>query len=400
VGPIGTLSYAWSSGGVEVNMAAGIGVAYDAKGEEVLGVDQFECLANVLGGKGGDSLVGDSYNNVLDGSDGNDTLSGGGGLDVLLGGAGNDTFVVNLKDAGTVASERVGGTANASGAGNLSLSGGTDAKGTDTLVVQGLSRLEDVRVEVSGQTVKLGMVSGPVLPLGDPLNNAGQSVSYTVLADRGIEQVSFDLGTGAGPVYATTWGNLGTKGDDLVLAKAVGGYAVGGLGNDLVLGGSGEDVLLGGLGNDVLIGRGGEDRLLGGLGNDTIRFNRLDGDIVLGGAGSDTFVVGGVSEDSAGYASRVLDFRLNEDFLRFEGYGSVSVSINAGAITATKGIDGVISYGAPVGNPDGTLMVRLDGVGNLDIDTATPGVDVQLVGLSGIDTQAELAALMSRVMVG
>jgi hypothetical protein len=76
------------------------------------------------------------------------------------------------------------------------------------------------------------------------------------------------------------------------------------------------------------------------------------------------------------------------------------VSINAGVITATKGMDGVISYGAPVGNPDGTLMIGLDGVGNLDIDTATPGVDVQLVGLSGIDTQAELAALMSRVMVG
>jgi Ca2+-binding RTX toxin-like protein len=180
----------------------------------------------------------------------------------------------------------------------------------------------------------------------------------------------------------------------------VGGYAVGGLGNDLVLGGSGEDVLLGGLGNDVLIGQGGEDRLLGGLGNDTIRFNRLDGDIVLGGAGSDTFVIGGVSEDSAGYASRVLDFRLNEDFLRFEGYGSVSMSINAGAITATKGIDGVISYGAPVGNPGETLSVSLDSVGNLDFDTASSEVDVQLVGIAGIDTQAELAALMNRVVLG
>jgi hypothetical protein len=239
-----------------------------------------------------------------------------------------------------------------------------------------------------------------VTPSADPANPLGV-VSYTVLADRGIEQVSFDLGTGAGPVYATTWGNLGTKGDDLVLAKAVGGYAVGGLGNDLVLGGSGEDVLLGGLGNDVLIGQGGEDRLLGGLGNDTIRFNRLDGDIVLGGAGSDTFVIGGVSEDSAGYASRVLDFRLNEDFLRFEGYSAVSFTVgNPGSITATKGIDGVITYGAPVGNPGETLSLRLDGVGNLDFDTGTPGVDVQLVGIAGIDTQAKLAALMSRITLG
>ena len=76
------------------------------------------------------------------------------------------------------------------------------------------------------------------------------------------------------------------------------------------------------------------------------------------------------------------------------------MSINAGAITATKGIDGVITYGAPAGNPGETLSIRLDGVGNLDFDTASPGVDVQLVGLSGIDTQSELAALMNRVMVG
>jgi Ca2+-binding RTX toxin-like protein len=234
----------------------------------------------------------------------------------------------------------------------------------------------------------------------DPLNNPLGSVSYTVLADRGIEQVSFDLGNGVGPAYSTTWGNWGTRGDDLVLSKASGGYAVGGLGNDLVLGGVGDDVLLGGMGNDVLIGRGGEDRLLGGLGNDTIRLNRLDGDIVLGGSGSDTFVLGDLSDGSAGYASRVLDFRLNEDFLRFEGYGSVSVSINAGSITATKGQDGVVTYGAPAGSLDERLSVQLDGVGNLDFDTITPSADVQLVGLSGIDTQAELAALMSRVVVG
>jgi hypothetical protein len=107
-----------------------------------------------------------------------------------------------------------------------------------------------------------------------------------------------------------------------------------------------------------------------------------------------------VSEDSAGYASRVLDFRLNEDFLRFEGYGSVSFTVgNPGSITATKGIDGVITYGAPVGNPGETLSVRLDGVGNLKFD-ASESVDVQLVGISGIDTQAELAALMSRVVLG
>jgi hypothetical protein len=40
--------------------------------------------------------------------------------------------------------------------------------------------------------------------------------------------------------------------------------------------------------------------------------------------------------------------------------------------------------------------VNLDGAGNLRFD-ALESVEVQLVGLSGIDTQAELNALMNRV---
>lgn len=387
--PIGTLSYAWSSGGVEVNMEAGIGVAYDAKGEEVLGVDQFEGLANVLGGKGGDSLVGDGYNNVLDGADGNDTLAGGGGNDVLVGGAGNDTFVVNLHQGLTVASERRGAVSVS--ADTLTLEGGTDAKGTDTLAISGVTRYEDLRFVVGASSVKIGLYEA-----SETLEQPG-IVDYTLLADRGIEQVSFDLGMGAGSVYATNWGNLGTKGDDLVLAKATGGYALGGLGNDLVLGSGEDDLLLGGAGHDVLVGGGGEDRLLGGAGNDTIRLNRLDGDLVLGGAGSDTYVIGGASENPGGWASRILDFRLNEDFLRFEGYEAVSIT--AGAFQATRGMDGLISYGPPQGNPGEVLAVRLDGAGNLRFD-ASESVEVQLVGLSGIDTQAELSALMSRVTLG
>jgi Ca2+-binding RTX toxin-like protein len=384
--PIGTLSYAWSSGGVEVHMEAGIGVAYDTKGEEVLGVDQFEGLANVLGGKGGDSLVGNGYNNVLDGADGNDTLAGGGGNDVLVGGAGNDTFLVDLRQGLTVASERQGSVSVS--ADTLTLDGGTDAKGTDTLALSGVTRYEDLRFVVGASSIKIG--------LNAPSETPGQPgvVDYTLLADRGIEQVSFDLGMGAGSVYATNWGNLGTKGDDLVLAKASGGYALGGLGNDLVLGSARDDLLLGGAGHDVLVGGEGEDRLLGGAGNDTIRLNRLDGDLVLGGAGSDTYVIGGSSENPGGWASRILDFRLSEDFLRFEGYSAVSFT--AGAFQATRGMDGSISYGPPQGDPGEVLTVNLDGAGNLRFD-ALESVEVQLVGLSGIDTQAELNALMNRV---
>jgi serralysin len=50
-------------------------------------------VENVIGGSGGDALVGDSASNKIQGGLGDDVITGGGGADNLTGGLGSDAFV-------------------------------------------------------------------------------------------------------------------------------------------------------------------------------------------------------------------------------------------------------------------------------------------------------------------
>ena len=58
----------------------------DASGDIATG------FANVIGGRGGDTLTGDNQANELRGMGGNDELTGGTGGDTLIGGEGRDTL--------------------------------------------------------------------------------------------------------------------------------------------------------------------------------------------------------------------------------------------------------------------------------------------------------------------
>jgi len=81
---IDTASYVTSTGGVNVNLATGIGAAFEASGDTLTGIE------NLTGGSGSDWLRGDGNANTLIGNAGSDTLQGFAGLDTLIGGDGND----------------------------------------------------------------------------------------------------------------------------------------------------------------------------------------------------------------------------------------------------------------------------------------------------------------------
>ncbi len=85
-GGLGTdaLSYAGSTAGVSVDLAAGTASGGDADGDTYTG---FEA---VIGSGLDDLLTGDSGGNTIDGGDGNDVIRGGDGDDVIRGGAGWD----------------------------------------------------------------------------------------------------------------------------------------------------------------------------------------------------------------------------------------------------------------------------------------------------------------------
>ena len=83
-----TVSYAFSEGGISVNLRLGKGydgyAAYDNHFETLISIE------NIIGSSYRDVIVGSDGDNLLDGRLGNDVLAGEGGNDELRGGIGND----------------------------------------------------------------------------------------------------------------------------------------------------------------------------------------------------------------------------------------------------------------------------------------------------------------------
>jgi len=85
---VDTVDYSSSRDAVNVSLRAGTGSGGDAQGDTLGGIENLIGSNNPLG----DTLTGDSGNNVIDGRYGNDFLFGSDGNDTLIGGLGNDTM--------------------------------------------------------------------------------------------------------------------------------------------------------------------------------------------------------------------------------------------------------------------------------------------------------------------
>jgi len=83
IGGADTLTYAGTTSAVSVNLST----------RTASGFSSISNIENVTGGSGNDTLIGDSFNNVVNGGNGADRMTGAAGNDSLNGGSGNDTFV-------------------------------------------------------------------------------------------------------------------------------------------------------------------------------------------------------------------------------------------------------------------------------------------------------------------
>lgn len=258
-----------------------------------------------FGGRGDDTITGNSANNDLRGGDGADTINGGDGndtirgddqADILNGGAGGDTIYGGLGrdtiDGGAQSDTLYGNDGNDTiegggghddiygGGGNDLLSGGNGSDdffggaGTDTV---------DYKLEGAGVTVDLlaGTSSGNAS--GDTFDSIENLIGTDYVDNLTGDNNDNEL-TGRGGKDVLN----GKRGDDTIYGGGQNDRIIGGGGNDTLNGDGGNDRLEGGNHDDILDGGAGHDKLYGGSGADTIRY----------GAGDDTFFdfVGGTDK--------------------------------------------------------------------------------------------------------
>jgi Ca2+-binding RTX toxin-like protein len=326
---IDTASYATSVGGVNVNLATGLGAAADAGGDTLTGIENLiggrgndwlrgDINANVLtGALGNDTLEGNAGNDRLDGGDGNDVLTGGVGADVLIGGAGIDTASyagstggvnVNLAtglgasaDAGgdtlTGIENLNGGIGNDWLRGDINANALTGNAGSDTLEGNaGNDRLDGG----DGNDVLTGGAGADVLIGGAGIDTANYATSGG--------GVNVNLATGLGGAFEAS-------GDTLTGIENV----IGSGGNDWLRGDGGANTLTGNAGNDTLEGNAGNDLLIGGARKDTL----------TGGAGADRFGYAAIGDSTVGAAADTI-----ADFSHAQGDRIDLASIDANSVVA------------------------------------------------------------------
>jgi Ca2+-binding RTX toxin-like protein len=287
---IDTVSYAAATVAVVLNLLNGVGSGgnNDSSGDSVVDVE------NIVGGLGGDTLIGNNVAaNVINGGDGDDDLSGLAGNDTLIGGAGGDHLT------GGQGADQIDGGAGidlvdyaGSAAVTINLSNGTasggDAAG-DVLIgienVYGAFLVNDILTGSAGNNLLDGRGGSDILNgLGgtdilrgadddDILNGgAGNDVLY---GEEGADQLDGSAGIDTASYYlrpeavvvdlaAGTGSGGAAQGDTLVGIEIVSGSQ----GSDTISGDAGANTLKGWTGNDVLRGRGGADTLDGGIGTD------------------------------------------------------------------------------------------------------------------------------------
>jgi Ca2+-binding RTX toxin-like protein len=214
---IDTASYAESTEGVMVYLAAGNAFRGEAEG------DTFVVIENVFGSSFDDYLYGDDGGNELSGGAGMDNLGGGGGADTLYGGADNDFLT------GGAGADRIDGGA---GFDSASYFGGS----------------EGVTVSLLTGTGSGGHAEGDQLISIERLE--GTAHYDTLIGDDGANMLS---GHGGNDDIK------GFGGDDSIWGYDENDNLYGMEGDDVIRGGDGDDAISGGLGRDSHTGNGGAD---------------------------------------------------------------------------------------------------------------------------------------------
>ena len=206
-------------------------------------VDTLENIENILGGSGGDLIVGDSFSNAIQSLSGNDTLIGGKGADTLDGGNGIDT--VDYTDSEAVA---------------VSLAKDAQAKNSGGAVGDVLINIEQIigskyNDQITGDENPNTLSGG----LGDDTLDGGAGSNVIDALDGGagedtvsyasalqgltvsLDDPSVNTFEAKGDVYISIENIQGSAFNDTLIARKEGSVLTGGVGKDTLIGGVGLD---------------------------------------------------------------------------------------------------------------------------------------------------------------
>ena len=363
-----TVNYGDYKNPVAVNLAEELqsGTLADGSTSNNAG-DSLRSIEHVIGGKGDDTILGNSDNNKLSGGAGDDTLRGRGGDDTLDGGAGDDTL-----DGGDGADTIYGGE------GDDTLTGGDSARsggdGADTIY----GGAGDDTLEGGRGVDNLDGGDGT-----DTLSYANEDVlvgfeGVAVDLSNDIDTAKVYAGGGSGSVIdniANFENVIGSKGDDKITGDNKDNVLEGLAGDDTIDGMGGDDIIKGGAGDDNLDGGDGTDTLsyeselvgvavdlsadtavdndaarntrdtisnfenvIGSQGDDEITGDDND-NVIAGGEGTDT-LVGGDGTDTLSYENEQTAVNINLDFAG--GQTATNVADNSIVRDTISGFENVI----------------------------------------------------------
>lgn len=303
-------------------------------------------IENAIGGRGKDTINGNSADNFLRGMAGNDSLYGGAGDDRLQGGAGRDRLeggagrdIADYTDAtaavsvdlltpasntGFAAGDTYSSIENLSGSAyNDSLYGDAAAN-----VLRGHNG-NDFLFGRSGNDTLYGMNGNDRLQGGDGADRidggSGQDAADYTDASASVTvnltTPKNNTGIAAGDSFYSVEDLYGSAFNDLLTGDAAANLLRGYNGHDRLSGVNGNDALYGMNGNDSLYGGNGNDRLSGGAGQD-----RLEG-----GEGADSFLfdfaLGSANVD------HIADFKPVDDTILLSD--DIFANLRAGALASS-----------------------------------------------------------------
>ncbi|MBX3569200.1 MAG: M10 family metallopeptidase C-terminal domain-containing protein [Rhizobiaceae bacterium] len=328
-----TLKYE-SGGGGYVSYVAGIFGGFTIAAGVV--------IENATGGKGADTLIGNSAANIL--NDGGI----GGKADTMRGLDGNDTYIVGNSNAIIVESAATSGgtldTVQTAVTFYLAADVGierlqtTSPTGTDAIKLRGNLLKQEITGNDGDNAISDGGSAGG--GAADTLIGRNGNDTYFVYNSQAVVVEKFNEGIDtikAGVSYVL---KAGVHVEALTTTSDTGIDSINLYGNELgqtITGNDGDNVLRGYDGDDLISGRAGADKISGGLGNDTL----------AGNAGADTY-----------YFSYALNETTNVDTIKgFSGIDLISLS---SAIFTKAGPVGALAASAFVANADGKATDALD----------------------------------------